>query len=148
MIEELKNKRYRFQEQIEIYDRNKSKLSRKEKFDLVNNLVKKDIFAYLELISSIVFDVAETSNEYIVLLETITEKVKNDLAQGPFLNSLKNIGIKKEKIAIKLYDKILKESKNKTLVVFSLSKFILYDFMFAIFLYCRIPSFSNFFNIL
>lgn len=119
MIKEFRDKRYKFEEQLALYKKHRNELSHDLKFSLVNKLVSDNIFAYLEVISKIVFDIADTSDNYLRLLEAITEKIKHDLAKGPFLKSLEEIGEKKGKKAIELYNKIIEESNNDTLVVFS-----------------------------
>lgn len=119
MITELKDKYYKFDEQQGIYDRYKSKLSNKDKYNLIKELMDDKFWGYFELIAKIVYELADISNEYLKLLEEVNNKVKNDMAQGPFLNTIINIGKNKEKIALKLYKKILKETKDESLIVIS-----------------------------
>jgi len=119
MMEEFKSLRYKFKEQKLLYNKYKNKISNTEKFKLVGSLIEENIFAYLEGISVIIFDIAEPSEKYIEVLEKITDKIKSDLAQGPFLTALKNIGLKKKRIGVDIYKMISKCSKNETLIILS-----------------------------
>jgi len=119
MIEKLKELRYKSKEQLEFYEQEKEMLSYEDKNKILNELLNEEIFAYLELISRLLFDLANVTPEYLILLEKISDKIKNDMAQGSFLNTLKEVGYKKEKIALELYKKIISESKNDYLKIVS-----------------------------
>ena len=118
MFDELKGKYFKYPEQVEIYNRYKAKMSNNEKYDLVLSIItERDFWGYFELAALIMYELAEVSNEYLNLIETLHAKIKNDMAQAPFLNTLTNIGINKRDIALLLYKKILNESKQNELKV-------------------------------
>ncbi|MFW5847001.1 MAG: hypothetical protein ACOCUU_02455 [Nanoarchaeota archaeon] len=117
MIEEIKKTKYKFKEQLELYEKIKNDLSTSDKFKLIDNLINDDIFSYLELIAKFTFDIAEVSEKYVKFLERFSEKIKNDMAQWPFLNSLKEIGRRRQDIALQLYEKIMSESKEDFLKI-------------------------------
>jgi len=116
MLKKLKNKYYRFEEQIKIYNSSKSKLSDKEKYKLIDNLLTgSDFWGYFELITKIAYELADDSDKYCELLEKVYLKVKNDMASAPFFNMLVDLGQNKKDIGIKIYNKIQGESNNEGL---------------------------------
>ena len=119
MIEEIKKTKYKFKEQLELYERIKNDLSSFDKFKLVDNLINEDIFSYLELIAKFTFDIAEVSEKYIKLLEKFSEKIKNDMAQKPFLDTLVRIGKERPSMSLQLYEKIMSKSKEDFLKIIS-----------------------------
>ena len=119
MIEEIKKTKYKFKEQLELYEKIKNDLSSSDKFKLVDNLINDDIFSYLELIAKFTFDIAEVSEEYIKLLERFSEKIKNDMAQKPFLDTLVRIGKERPNISLQLYEKIVSENHGDFLKIIS-----------------------------
>ncbi|MBI2549027.1 hypothetical protein HYW21_06785 [Candidatus Woesearchaeota archaeon] len=120
MLEQLKDKYYKFEEQIKIYNSHKSKLSNEEKYKLVEHFLSgSDFWGYSELVSTIAYDLAESSDNYIVLLEKIYEKIKRDMAQGPFLRTLEDIGKNKPGFAMPLYERIIAKSRDNDFKVIS-----------------------------
>jgi len=93
--------RYDASKQIEKWNQVKANLKVEDKETIALNALEgdRDIWGYLDLISEILFDIASDSNKYIQMLGMISSKVKNDMAQGPFLSSLIRIGQEKEDIA-------------------------------------------------
>ena len=85
---------YDYEQQLVEWKNVKKNLDHEQKVNLLKQLIdqKKNIFSFLELISCIGYEVATASKEYLSILENISKKVKNDLAQGPFLNMLIRIG--------------------------------------------------------
>jgi len=120
MLKEVKNKRYKFEEQIKIYNNYKSKLSKEKKYKIINHLLAgEDFWGYFELVSTITYDLTENSDDFITLLENVYAKVKRDMAQEPFLNLLKDIGKNHREIALKIYAKIKDKSKHNDFKVVS-----------------------------
>jgi len=113
--------KYNKKKQIERWNRIKNSLKIEDKEKLILDALKgnRNIWGYLALISEILFDIASSSDEYIQLLKKISSKLKNDMAQGPFLSTLIRIGQEKKEIAISLINKIIKTSKDDNLIVLS-----------------------------
>lgn len=111
--------KYNSSKQIEEWNQIKDRLSPEEKEIIVENALSKDIWGYLDLLSEILFDIASDSDKYIQILETLSSKVKNDMAQGPFLSTLIKIGQEKKDIAIQLRNKIIEKSRSEHLKILS-----------------------------
>ena len=80
MFDELKGKYFKYPEQVEIYNRYKAKMSNNEKYDLVLSIItERDFWGYFELAALIMYELAEVSNEYLNLIETLHAKIKNDI---------------------------------------------------------------------
>ncbi len=110
--EDLKGKYYKFEEQIKVYNSHKSKLSEKDKYKLIDDfLFSSDFWGYFELITTVTYELADNTDKYLELLEKINNKIKRDMAQGPFLNILKDIG-KNKPFALQFYKKIITKSKD------------------------------------
>ena len=120
MLNQLKDKYYKFGEQINIYNSHKAKLSDEEKYKQIEHfLTGSDFWGYSELVSAISYDLAENSDKYIALLEKIYEKIKRDMAQGPFLRVLEDIGKNKPDFAMSLYERIINKSEDNDFKVIS-----------------------------
>ncbi len=115
MIKEIEKLRYKWGEQKEKYLEIASDLSLGEKQELLEELLKTDLWSYFQLITEIFFDIAYDNESYIKLLEKVYLKVKNDMASAPFFNMLVDLGQKKKDIGIKIYNKIQGESNNEGL---------------------------------
>lgn len=115
MIKELKNIRYKFEEQKENYLKITENLSIEKKKELLSEILKEDLWSYFQFITEILFDIASENEDYIRLLEKVYLKVKNDMASAPFFNMLVDLGQNKKDIGIKIYNKIQEESNNEGL---------------------------------
>lgn len=111
--------KYNSSKQIEKWNQIKDRLSNKEKESIVINALVEDIWGYLDLLSEILFDIASDSDEYILILEKLSSRVKNDMTHGPFLSALIKIGQEKKDIAIQLRNKIIEKSKSEPLKILS-----------------------------
>src|SRR3989338_2511234 len=120
MIEELKDKYYKFEEQKKIYDRYKSKLTADEKYALVRNYMSsRDFWGYSQIIVLALYDVADDSDKFIDVIVKLNQKVRTDLAQGVFLDMLTDIGKNKPELGKRLYEKIMTSSAEDDLKVIS-----------------------------
>ena len=119
MIEQIKLLKFKSKDQLDLYEMEKSKLSKEDKYRITSELLNEDVFMYLELISKLILDLAEASDDFITLLEKLYDKIKTDMAQGPFLEALKNIGFEKADFSLKIYKKILSESRSDHLKIIS-----------------------------
>jgi len=89
---------------------NNIELDEHELYELVNHLVKENIFGFLHAISSAMQDLASDDEGFIAMIELVTDKIKADMAQGPFIDSLISIGKSNPRLAIKIADKLLESS--------------------------------------
>ena len=88
-----------------------------EKEDLVlllNSLVLDDIFCWLDFISLKLDKIAEDSIVFINLLNIIVSNIKNDLAQGPFIRALINLGESHSELSLKIY-RMMVDSRDRKL---------------------------------
>lgn len=98
---------YDEKKQINKWNYVKDSLTYLEKKNMIIDIIEqKDIWNYRILIPEILFDTSSKSVEFIEIMERLFSEIKNDLAQGPFLDSLVKIGSKKQNIALQLYDNI------------------------------------------
>jgi len=111
--------KYDASRQLEKWSQVKASLSIEEKENMVEDAINKDIWGYFDLLSEILFDIASDSDKFIQMLETISSKVKNDMAQGPFLSMLIRIGNEKSSIAVNIRNKIVENNVNENLLVIS-----------------------------
>lgn len=119
MIEELNKLYHQYDKQIEVYKRHKAKLSKDEKYNLINEFFeKRDFWGYFELITDIMFEISDSSDKFAQLLEKMNNKVKNDMAQKPFMDLFIKIGEEKP-FALDLYDKILNSKLEESLRIVS-----------------------------
>ncbi len=122
MIEELKNKLkekyFKFEEQIEIYKNYSNRLTEDEKYKLINEFLEgRDFWGYFQLETQITYELAENSEKYTELLDKISNKVKGDLASGPFFTMLIDIGKEKPEIALNIHKKLIDGSKDNNLKI-------------------------------
>ena len=112
---------YKPKEQIKKWNEIKDGLGLEEKIGLIEEIIKdeRDFWGYINLLAEVLFDVALDSEEYVQILEKVTDIIKNDMAQGPFLQTLVLIGERKKDIAIRLRNKIIETSGNNALIVLS-----------------------------
>ena len=82
-------------------------LDKQDLYELVNALIKEDIFGFLYAISNALPDLASDDVNFIEMLEAVIEKIKTDMAQGPFIDSLISLGKSNPELALKLADKLL-----------------------------------------
>lgn len=122
MIEEIKNKLkekyFKFEEQIEIYNNYSNKLTKDEKSELINEFLEgRDFWRYFQLITKIAYDLADDSEKYIALLEKINNKIKGDMVSGPFFAMLIDIGKERPEIALNIHKKLIEVSKEDNLKI-------------------------------
>lgn len=115
MIKELKEVRYKFEEQKKEYSKITYGLSLEKKQKILKELLDTDLWSYFQFITEILFDIASENKDYLELLERIYLKVKNDMASAPFFDMLVSLGQNKKDIGIKIYNKLQEESDNKGL---------------------------------
>jgi len=76
---------------------------------LLERLVEDDIWRWLKYIGNKLPGVASTEERFMALLEEIASKVKGDMAQGPFIRALIDIGSKDPELGFALYKAMLKK---------------------------------------
>jgi hypothetical protein len=112
---ELNKEKINFHEDIDRFNKKYSNLSVNEKLELVSLLSEKDIFRWILLISNITSNIAsvitQSNNTYIYIIESIINKLKNDFAQGFFINALVNIGKENPLIAKDIIKKLSDDEK-------------------------------------
>jgi hypothetical protein len=88
MIKELEKLYHRYDEQKNVYAKYSSKLSKSEKYSLIEEFLnnKRDFWGYFQLICDITLEISDSSNEFLKLLADIDNKVRNDMAQKPFMD--------------------------------------------------------------
>lgn len=86
-------------------------LSGQELCELAKNLIKKDVFVFLCPISSAMPNMASVDENFVEMLESIIDKIKNDMTQGPFIESLILTGKSDPELAMKIAYKLI-ESDN------------------------------------
>lgn len=107
MIKELEKLYHRYDEQKKVYTKYNSKLSIDDKYSLIYEYLNKsrDFWGYFQLLCDIALEVSDDSEKFIQLLSDFDKKVRNDLAQKPFMELLVDLGSKD--FALSLYNKIL-----------------------------------------
>lgn len=118
MLEEIEKIRFGFEKQKEFYKKNSSNYNLEGKYKLIEE-GSKDIWSYFSLVTEILFDLASEEDRYLLILKSIFEKIKNDLASGPFFDILIRLGKEKPEIAIKIYEKIQKDIPDNDLKIVS-----------------------------
>jgi len=110
-FKEFKNQKIYFNDVLDYWDKNKPELDYKEKIVFIDLLLKDDVFRWLYLISKlvpeIVFEIPSISQEIVDLIKRIIDRVRNDMTQGIFMNSLITIGENKPGIAIEIINKLI-----------------------------------------
>lgn len=110
IIKEIKNEKWDYWKTTKIQDYLSSKqieLSNDELIELTKELVKRDVFGLMYAISELIKDLASTDEKFISLLTILIDKIKHDLAQGKFIDSLIQIGKSDADLAIKIAQKLL-----------------------------------------
>ena len=85
-------------------------LNRQELYECVKQLIKENTFGFLYVISNTMQDLASDDEEFIEIIELVMDKIKDDLAQGPFIDSLIAIGKSNPRLAMKIASKLLESS--------------------------------------
>ena len=114
-----KFERYDRRQQLKQWEEIKNELTVETEKQLIRKIMDEGVFGYLDLVSEILFEIASDSEEYVKILEDMSTRVKNDLAQGPFLSTLIKIGKEKTEIGMGLRNKIIKTCKDSNLMVLS-----------------------------
>jgi len=111
MIKELEKLYHRYDEQKKVYAKYSSKLSTDEKYSLIYQYLdnSRDFWGYFQLLCDIALEISDDCDKFIKLLSDFDKKVRNDMAQKPFMDLLVNLGSKK--FALSLYHKILNNTK-------------------------------------
>lgn len=122
IFEEMTNKvdRYRFGfgGEAEKYISSKN-LSRDDLFVLCELLIQDDIFLWLDFVSSKIPLIAKDNKSFVTLLIFVMNKVKNDLAQGPFIRALISLGETYPDTAIDVYRRITKVSRDENITAYA-----------------------------
>jgi len=87
-----------------------SELSNVDRLDLVRSLIKRNIFLWLEYVSTELRDLASLEDAYIDFVSEVVNKVRMDLAQGPIIESLITIGVNNPQLGIDLSSAMRKRS--------------------------------------
>ena len=85
-------------------------LSKQELFKLTKRLIKEDVFRFLYPIANIIRHLASDDEDFIEILESAIDEIKNDLAQDVLIDSFTFIGTSNPRLAMKIADKLLKSS--------------------------------------
>ncbi|MFW6026380.1 MAG: hypothetical protein ACOCRX_08555 [Candidatus Woesearchaeota archaeon] len=111
MIKELEKLYHRYDEQKKVYAKYSSKLSTNEKYSLIYQYLdnSRDFWGYFQLLCDVALELSDDSDKFVKLLSDFDKKVRNDMAQKPFMDLLVNLGSKK--FALSLYNKILNDTK-------------------------------------
>jgi len=119
IIQEIKKEKWDYWKTTKIQSYLSSKqieLSNDELIDLTKELVKHDIFGLMYAISNLIKDLASTDDKFISLLIILIDKIKYDLAQGQFIDSLIQIGKSNADLGIEIAKKLL---ENDTIAVYA-----------------------------
>jgi|GEM_PF-5791482 len=87
-------------------------------YQVLNRLIRDDIFIWLDFISSKLPILSSDKDEFIQLLANIAEKVVGDLAQGSYIKNLVSIGSSDPNLGLKLFEKII-ATKNELLIPYA-----------------------------
>jgi len=113
---DYKKYKWDFKEQEKVYNNLiKEYYTDSKKIELLSKL-SEEVFDYYKFITKLLFDIANYNKQYLKSLEKITNKLKTDMGQGDFIETLINIGKYKK---LKLYNYITHNSKNKDLIEYS-----------------------------
>lgn len=108
ILEDLEGKYHKYDTQKKSYKQ--YDLSNEEKYSIIYYFLdNKDFCGYFQLLCDIAFEISDDSDKFIKLLSDFYKKVRNDMAQKPFMDLLVNLGSKK--FALSLYNKILNNTK-------------------------------------
>lgn len=94
----------------------KDKLTNEEQLGLLRCIAEKDyVFKWLDLFGYLLPDYLSLEEDFIYFLEIVIEKIKNDMAQGPFIRGLIKSGERKPQEAIEFYSKMIETSNDLVL---------------------------------
>jgi hypothetical protein len=94
----------------------KKELKNDEQIDLLICLIKRDsVFKWLYVISYYLSSLFSEEQNFTTLIEIVIDKIKGDMAQGVFVQSLINIGESDPERAIHFYSKLI-ETANETTI--------------------------------
>jgi len=116
LVEELKKDKTKFvwkPEELESFLISKGfEPNKKNLLKLTGFLSEDYIFRWLEFIGAKLPDIASIDNEFVLLLAKIVKKVRGDMAQGPIIRSLINIGFSNPDLGLALFDKMVTSGDN------------------------------------
>lgn len=92
-------------------------LTNEELLELFRKFVETDVFRWLNFIGYKIPEIASLDDGFIGLLKKIADKIKTDMAQGPFINALIDLGKNKPEFTLELFRKI-KETGDDLLVLY------------------------------
>jgi hypothetical protein len=111
IVEELSKDRSRYDwksSDLEEYLKSKGfEFTSDNLMELILQLSEHQIFRWLKFISSKLPELAEDTDVFTNLLSRIISKIKNDLAQGPFIDALISIGKCNPELGISLFNRII-----------------------------------------
>ncbi|CUR51802.1 protein of unknown function [Nitrosotalea devaniterrae] len=84
------------------------KLSNDELIDLSKGIVERDLFLMLYAVSNLMQDLASSDEQFIEFLTFLLNKIKKDMAQGPIIDALLNIGKSNPTLGLEIARKLLK----------------------------------------
>lgn len=119
MIKQFEEFRYNFEEQEKKYLKISKKFSEEQKYQLLEQILEKDLWSYFQLITKILFDLASNKKVYLKKLEEIYHRIKEDMASSPFFEMLIKIGKEKRETGIEIYNLIQKRNKDKEFKIIS-----------------------------
>jgi hypothetical protein len=103
---------------LELKKKDVSPLTQDEELELVGGLVKLDIFLWLDYIGLKLKELASVQDSYVDIISEIVNKVKLDLAQGPIINALTQIGESSPQLGIDLAAKMQRRN-DEILAIYS-----------------------------
>jgi hypothetical protein len=83
-------------------------LGNAERLGLVRGLCKQDIFLWLDYVSAELKSLASLDSQYIDALSEVVSKVRHDMAQGPIIHALVNVGENNPQLGIELWSTMRK----------------------------------------
>lgn len=81
---------------------------------ILHDLIDRDIFGFLYAISKLLEETASNDNDFVDIIQKAGNKIRNDLAQGPFVNALISIGEKDLNLGLGLVVKLLEKDKTSS----------------------------------
>ncbi len=118
IINKIKGTKYKKDEQLSLWSSISTEISNEDRLKILEDLIEERIFGYLDLISAILYELTARDKEFIKLLENVYQKIKNDLAAGPFYNLLIRIG-ETSKNPVEFFEFIQNESTDADFKVIS-----------------------------
>lgn len=82
--------------------------NKEDLYELTKQLIEEDIFGFLFAISNSLLDLATDDDSFIDLLVPVIKKIKYDLTQGPFIDSLIELSRSNPELGLNIAKKLMK----------------------------------------